>query len=149
MRKKNIWRTIRDSSKSSRLAACVFFAAVALALIPAYSGSFAFSSALRDDRSSAATPGKDNKSQDKAKDVVETGCLIKRDKPGEFALTTQDAKLFYVESSTVDLSAHAGHTVKITGTFASDSQSERDPDKSPEAQTIIATKLEMISKSCH
>jgi hypothetical protein len=149
MHKKNILRAIRGSSKSSRLAACGLFAALTVISLPAYSGSSAPSAVPKGDSSSAATPGRDNKSQDKAKDVVETGCLIRRDKPGEFALTTQDAKLFYVESSTVDLSAHAGHTVKITGTFAPESESERDPDKSPEAQTIIATKLEMISKACH
>jgi len=88
-------------------------------------------------------------SQEKQKSVVETGCLIRRDKPGDFALTTRDAKLFYVESSTVDLSAHVGHTVTLTGTFAPDSETRNDPDKAPEAQTIKVTKLEMISKTCH
>ena len=97
-----------------------------------------------------AAPQKDHDSPHaKPKDVVVTGCLFRRDRPGEFALTTRDAKLFYVESSTVDLAAHVRHTVTITGTFAADSASQNDPDKSSEAQTIIATKLEMISKACH
>ena len=97
-----------------------------------------------------AAPQKDHDTPHaKPKDVVVTGCLFRRDRPGEFALTTRDAKLFYVESSTVDLAAHVRHTVTITGTFAPDSASQNDPDKSPEAQTIIASKLEMISKTCH
>jgi hypothetical protein len=92
---------------------------------------------------------KEHEPAHKSQDAVATGCLIRRDKPGDFALTTRDAKLFYVESSTVDLAAHVGHTVTIRGTFVPDSKTKDDPDKSPEAQTISVTKLEMLSKTCH
>ncbi len=85
----------------------------------------------------------------KPQEATVTGCLLRRDKPGDFALTTRDAKLYYIQSSTVDLNAHVRHTVTITGTFLRDKQIKDDPDKSPEAQTISATKLEMIQKTCH
>ena len=82
-------------------------------------------------------------------DAVVTGCLYRRDKPGDFALTTRDGKLYYVESSTVDLAAHVRHTVTITGTFVPDKDTKDDPDKNQEVPTILASKLEMIRKTCH
>jgi hypothetical protein len=82
-------------------------------------------------------------------DAVVTGCLYRRDRPGDFALTTRDGKLYYVESSTVDLAAHVRHTVTITGTFVPDKDTKDDPDKNQEVPTISATKLEMIRKTCH
>ena len=82
-------------------------------------------------------------------EAVATGCLYRRDKPGDFALTTRDAKLYYVESSTVDLAAHVRHTVTITGTFVPDKDTKDDPDKNQEVPTILASKLEMIRKTCH
>jgi hypothetical protein len=85
----------------------------------------------------------------KPQEAIVTGCLIRRDNPGEFALTTRDAKLYYVESSTVDLAAHVRHTVTITGTFVPDKETKDDPDKDQEAQTISATKIEMVRKTCH
>jgi len=99
--------------------------------------------------SSGSAPQKEHEAPQKSPDAVATGCLIRRDKPGEFALTTRDAKLFYAESSTVNLGAHVGHTVTIRGTFVPDSKTKDDPDKSPEAQTISVTKLEMLAKTCH
>jgi hypothetical protein len=84
-----------------------------------------------------------------SQEVVVTGCLYRRDKPGDFALTTRDGKLYYVESSTVDLAAHARHTVTITGTFVPDKDTKDDPDKNQEVPTISASKLEMIRKTCH
>jgi hypothetical protein len=99
--------------------------------------------------SNDSAPQKEHEQPQKSQDAVATGCLFRRDKPGEFALTTRDAKLFYAESSTIDLGAHVGHTVTIRGTFVPDSQTKNDPDKSPEAQTISVTKLEMLRKSCH
>jgi hypothetical protein len=82
-------------------------------------------------------------------DAVVTGCLYRRDRPGDFALTTRDGKLYYVESSTVDLAAHVRHTVTITGTFVPDKDTKDDPDKNQEVPTILASKLEMIRKTCH
>ncbi|MFZ0038526.1 MAG: hypothetical protein WAK91_13945 [Candidatus Acidiferrales bacterium] len=87
--------------------------------------------------------------QHEPQDAVVTGCLHRRDKPGDFALTTRDTKLYYIESSTVDLAAHVGHTVTITGIFLPDKETKDDPDKNQEVPTISATKLEMIRKTCH
>jgi hypothetical protein len=82
-------------------------------------------------------------------EAVATGCLYRRDRPGDFALTTRDGKLYYVESSTVDLAAHVRHTVTITGTFVPNKDTKDDPDKNQEVPTILASKLEMIRKTCH
>ncbi len=143
--------SIAGSSHRSHLAKTALRFGVVLAVVAALSaGLVAIARAEHNTVSApAAIQQNGNSAQEKQKSVVETGCLIRRDKPGDFALTTRDAKLFYVESSTVDLSAHVGHTVTVTGTFAPDSETRNDPDKAPEAQTIKVTKLEMISKTCH
>jgi hypothetical protein len=80
--------------------------------------------------------------------IVITGCLLKRDNPGSFALTTANGKLYYVTSSTVDLSKHSGHTVRITATGDRQADPSKDPNNDPEADEIVATKLEMVSKTC-
>ena len=146
-----IARRIVAPASSWRFSTALSGIACAFALVAVLSaGLAAFASAARDNAIAPAAVQKNgNSSDDKQKSVVETGCLIRRDKPGDFALTTRDAKLFYVESSTVDLAAHVGHTVTLTGTFAPDSETRNDPDKAPEAQTIKVTKLEMVSKTCH
>jgi hypothetical protein len=39
--------------------------------------------------------------------------------------------------------------VTITGTFVPDKDTKDDPDKNQEVPTILASKLEMIRKTCH
>jgi hypothetical protein len=84
----------------------------------------------------------------KSESIVVTGCLVKRDAPGTFALTTANGKLFYVSSSNVDLSKHSGHTVTITGVDDRQADPKHDPNNSSEADEIVATKVEMVSKTC-
>lgn len=135
---------------STAAARSVFLASMcAVAALALTAGISAGAGIARAIPSGNAAPQKEHEAhQEKPKEVVVTGCLMKRDKPGDFALTTRDAKLYYVESTIVDLSARARHTVTITGTFVPDSETRDDADKSGEAQTINATKIEMVSKSC-
>ena len=84
----------------------------------------------------------------KSESIVITGCLHQRDTPGSFALTTVNGKLYYVTSSTIDLSKHSGHTVKITATGDRQADPSKDPNNNPEADEIVATKLDMVSKTC-
>ena len=138
---------MKTSTAAGRSAVLAFMCVVAaLALTAGISAGFGVARTTSGGRTA---PQKDHETpHEKAKEVVATGCLMKRDKPGDFALTTRDAKLYYVESTTVDLAAHARHTVTVTGTFVPDSETRNDPDKSGEAQTINATKVVMVSKTC-
>jgi hypothetical protein len=44
-----------------------------------------------------------------------TGCLQKGESANEYALTAKDGSTWELKSDTVDLAAHVGHTVTITG----------------------------------
>ena len=48
-----------------------------------------------------------------------TGCLKKGDKPNMFTVTGTDGKAVTVESQTVSLAGHVGHTVTLTGSSMS------------------------------
>ncbi|MFZ0635357.1 MAG: hypothetical protein WA755_01800 [Candidatus Acidiferrales bacterium] len=97
---------------------------------------------------SAAGRAQKSDSSAKSESVVATGCLVQRTEEGGFAFTTADAKLYYVSSTTIDLSKHAGHKVKITGTNVHQADPKHNPENSSEADELIITKLEMVSKRC-
>jgi len=49
------------------------------------------------------------------KTVSVTGCLVKGDEPKEVWLAKKDGTIYGLESSKIDLNAHLGHKVILTG----------------------------------
>jgi len=94
--------------------------------------------------------------QDKSADArTITGCLSKGEKAGEYNLTASDGSTWEVNSKTVKLTEHVGHTVAITGKVwqpdmhgAKEKAKETvDPD-AKEHGHLTATELSMVSDSC-
>jgi len=82
------------------------------------------------------------------KPITVTGCLQKgdeKDDPHEFHLTTSDGKLYDVESRTLPLADHVGHTVTITGDLV---DQDRDEEPGDEVGDIRAASLKHVSGSC-
>ncbi len=91
-----------------------------------------------------------------ATEIVATGCL---QSAGAKAFTLTDAstgETYNLTSDGVDLGAHVGHTVKVTGTDVTNSASDGAdngggaPAEQAEQKdrTLNVTSLEMVSKTC-
>jgi hypothetical protein len=92
--------------------------------------------------------------------IVVTGCL---QSSGQRAFTLTDSSTgttYDLASESVDLSAHVGHTVKLTGTVAAPSaDADADADannasgnpanqEGQKNQTLNVSRLKMVSKTC-
>ena len=98
----------------------------------------------------------------KPKPLTVTGCLHKGSSETEFILTTKRGKKYEVESTSLGLAGHVGHTVTIKGTFdrraeekAETKAEEQAEHKTGEAQHeehlmghIEAASLKMVSATC-
>jgi hypothetical protein len=118
--------------------------------------------------SAFAQYGQDNNAKPGAKESQEkksakegktiTGCLQKGDEPGEFALKSEDGKVWGLKSSSVKLDAHLGHKVSITGSASEESKAEEKREKKEgqvekaankeEYGDIRVASLKMISATC-
>lgn len=92
-----------------------------------------------------------------------TGCLQQGDEANEFNLTTAGGATWEVksDSDSLDLSAHVGHTVKITGVVSHAEMHGMKEDAKGEAKEhgvgknstehghLTATALKMVSESCN
>ena len=84
-----------------------------------------------------------------------TGCLSAGDKAGEYTLKTNGGDTWEVESKTVKLGDHVGHTVKVTGKVwhaemhgAKEKTKEAvDPDANEHGHLNV-TAVSMVSESC-
>lgn len=92
-------------------------------------------------------------SQAQSNQVTATGCLQKSGS-NAYSLTDQATNQSYtLTSSTVDLSAHVGHMVKVTGTQAAASAANPSPSGQPsgqaaQGQSLDVSSLQMVSDSC-
>jgi hypothetical protein len=94
-----------------------------------------------------------NKEQSKVVQI--TGCLVKGDEPGEVWLAQSDGMIYGLESGKIDLNAHLGQKVVVTGSIqpegkeeaAEKAQRESQAGKRESADFRVRT-LKMISKSC-
>ena len=79
-----------------------------------------------------------------------TGCLNKGTAKDTFDLKTKDGKTYPLTSSTVQLSAHVGHTVTVTGApaMAAGGHGKDTMAMSMPAGPMSVTKLSMVSASC-
>jgi hypothetical protein len=83
-----------------------------------------------------------------------TGCLSNGDSANEFKLTASTGE-WKVQSDSVKLADHVGHTVKITGVVSNptmhgmkEDAKDKTEKKPVEKGTITATGLKMVSESC-
>jgi hypothetical protein len=89
-----------------------------------------------------------------------TGCLSRGDSAHEYKLTTENGGIWELHSKTLKLSAHAGHTVTVTGKVraadlheakekAKDEMKEHGMDKdATEHGHLNVTNVSMVSDSC-
>lgn len=90
-----------------------------------------------------------------AKAISITGCLVKGDEPKEVWLAEQNGTIYGLESSNIDLNAHLGHRVVVTGHVVQegkegvgDEAQKRDKTGRPEASDFRVITLKMISRTC-
>jgi hypothetical protein len=64
--------------------------------------------------------------QVKPKPVKVTGCLQKGDEENEFVITDKVGKKYELESKSVALAGHVGHTVTVKGTVLAEEKGENE-----------------------
>jgi hypothetical protein len=90
-----------------------------------------------------------------SKSVLITGCLVKGDEPGEVWLAQKNGRIYGLEGGKIDLNAHLGQKVVVTGYVlpegkeeaAEEAQKENKAGKRETADFRVRI-LKMISKSC-
>jgi hypothetical protein len=84
-----------------------------------------------------------------------TGCLVKGDEPKEVWLAQKDGRIYGLESSKIELNAHLGHKVIVTGYVllegkegpGDETHKENKASKRETADFRVLT-LKMISTTC-
>jgi hypothetical protein len=89
------------------------------------------------------------------KAVSVTGCLVKGDEPKEVWLAQKDGRIYGLESSKIDLNAHLGHKVIVTGYVLPESKEEAGEEAQKQNKTgkretadFRVLTLKMISRTC-
>jgi hypothetical protein len=83
--------------------------------------------------------------------VTVTGCLEKGHEKGEFQLTHASggaAAQYELLPGKVDLNAHLGHKVEITGEAASEASEKKKETKEPAHEHIKVSALRHIAAQC-
>jgi hypothetical protein len=87
--------------------------------------------------------------------VQVTGCLVKGDEPGEVWLAQSDGKIYGLESAKIDLNAHLGQKVMVTGSIQPEGKEEGGEEAhrenkagKRESADFRVRMLKVISKSC-
>ena len=98
--------------------------------------------------------------QVKPKPVKVTGCLEKGDEKNEFVITDKAGKKYEIESKSVALAGHVGHTVTVKGTILAEAKGEKEATeekgekgakeeaKKYEGGHVQVTSLAMVSPKC-
>jgi hypothetical protein len=99
------------------------------------------------------------------KPVRVTGCLQKGDEEKEFVITNKAGKKYEIESKSVALTGHVGHTVTVKGTMVAeksgeneakeeeakeekDEKGEKEEAQEHEGGHLQVTSLTMVSPKC-
>src|SRR6266705_1941292 len=64
--------------------------------------------------------------QVRPKPIRVTGCLQKGDEENEFVITNKAGKKYEIESKSVALTGHVGHTVTVKGTVVAEEKGENE-----------------------
>src|SRR2546428_3390489 len=93
--------------------------------------------------------------KERPKAVSVTGCLVKGDEPKEVWLAQKDGKIYGLESSKIELNAHLGHKVIVTGYVLAEGEEEHGDETHKENKAsrretadFRVLKLKMISTTC-
>lgn len=84
------------------------------------------------------------------KEVSITGCLVKGDEPKEVWLAQGDGRIYGLESSKIELNAHLGHKVIVTGYMLPEGKEAQKQNKTGKRETAdfgVLT-LKMIGTTC-
>jgi hypothetical protein len=89
------------------------------------------------------------------KSVLITGCLVKGDEPGEVWLAQKNGRIYGLENGKIDLNAHLGQKVIVTGYDLPEGKEEAGEEAQKggkagkhETADFRVRMLKMISKSC-
>ena len=84
-----------------------------------------------------------------------TGCLVKGDEPKEVWLAQKDGRIYGLESSKIELNAHLGHKVIVTGYVLPEGKEEPGDETHKQNKTskretadFRVLTLKMISTTC-
>jgi maltose-binding protein MalE len=101
----------------------------------------------------AQSSGSNRGDQAEGKKVSVTGCLQKGDEPGEFSITGSDGRTYGLRSTAVNLAAHLGHKVTVTGVTSREEKEENEKKEAKgqgerEYADLNVTNLKMVSQTC-
>jgi hypothetical protein len=89
------------------------------------------------------------------KAVSVTGCLVRGDEPKEVWLAQKDGRIYWLESSKIELNAYLGHKVIVTGYVlpegkeeAGDEAQKHNKTRKRETADFRVLTLKMISTTC-
>ncbi len=89
------------------------------------------------------------------KSALVTGCLVKGDEPGEVWLAQKDGKIYGLEGRKIDLNAHLGQKVIVTGYVLPEGKEEATEEAQKENKAgkhetadFRVRLLKVLSKSC-
>jgi hypothetical protein len=78
-----------------------------------------------------------------------TGCVAQGDEPNEYAIKTENGKIYGLSSSTVDLVKHMNHRVTVTGAVTNNEKNSTTSIGQPEEDFLMkVTNLKMVSTTC-
>ena len=98
----------------------------------------------------------DHKSGHMSSKETVTGCLQKGDEPNGYTLTSDDGKVWELQSTKVKLADHVGHKVTVSGmstmgSAAMEKKMEGSENKEAEGKEhgdLKVTSMKMVSDSC-
>ena len=87
------------------------------------------------------------------KPVTVTGCLAQGDETNEYSIKDSSGKTYGLMSSKVDLKAHLGHEVTVTGTPVNENEKNEKNEKgstgkAEESEHLQVTNPKMVSATC-
>jgi hypothetical protein len=89
-------------------------------------------------------------SEQKKESVTATGCLERAAAEGLLVLNCEDGTMYVLKSKDVDLQAHTGHKVTVTGVLTEIDDEEEGSEEYREGgvMMLVVTKLQMVSAKC-
>jgi len=85
----------------------------------------------------------------KGSPVTVTGCLAQGDQSNEYSIKVATGKTYGLQAgSDVNLKAHLGHKVTITGTPMSEKKEPVKTEKTEESEHLQVSNLAMVSTAC-